>query len=168
MTTLLRSVRLLTIVLWEGGLLFFAFVLAPVAFHVLPSTHLAGLVVGGTLVILHWIGLLCGAIFLIATLILWSNRRIPRRHLYAVELVLVAVMLAITAYLQFSVVPAMERDRIQAGGDVDAAPADNPARLGFERLHPLSERYEGIALFAGLGIVFLLSAETHAPKAIDS
>jgi hypothetical protein len=168
MATLLRSVRLLTIVLWEGGLLFFAFVLAPVAFHVLPSTHQAGLVVGGTLVILHWIGLVCGALFLIATLLLWSSRRTSKQYLYAIELVLVAVMLAITAYLQFSVVPAMERDRIQAGGDVDAAPADNAARLDFERLHPLSERYEGVALFAGLGIVFLLAAETHPAKAIDS
>jgi hypothetical protein len=168
MEALLRSARLLSIVLWEGGLLFFAFVLAPTAFHVLPSTHDAGLVVGGTLVILHRIGFLCGAVFLVATLILWSNRRIHRRKLYAIELVLVAVMLAITAYLQFSVVPAMERDRIQAGGNVDAAPVDNPARLDFERLHPLSEQYEGVALFAGLGIVFLLAAEPQTQKTIDS
>lgn len=167
MATLFRSVRLLTIVLWEGGLLFFAFVLAPTAFGVLPTKHLAGLVVGGTLVILHQIGMVCGATFVIATLILWSNRR-HNRKLYAIEFVLIAVMLAITAYLQFSVVPAMERDRIQAGGDVDAASPSNAARLDFEHLHPLSEKYEGVALFAGLGIVFLLAAETNPPKAIDS
>lgn len=167
MATLLRSVRLLALVLWEGGLLFFAFVLAPIAFSVLPSKHEAGLVVGGTLVTLHWIGLICGVVFIIATLILWSYRRRHNRKFFVIEFALIAIMLAITAYLQFSVVPAMERDRIQAGGDVDAAPADNAARLDFERLHPLSERYEGVALFAGLGVVFLLAAETHIPKTID-
>jgi hypothetical protein len=165
MTIALRIVRLLAIVLWEGGLLFFAFVLAPVAFHVLPSTHQAGLVVGGTLVILHQIGMICGALFLLATFILWSTHRTTRRKLYAIELALVAVMLAITAYLQFSVVPAMERDRIQAGGDVDAAPPSDPSRVDFERLHPRSEQFEGAALFAGLGIVLLMAAEPHA---IDS
>lgn len=168
MTTTLRFVRLLSIVFWEGGLLFFAFVLAPIAFHVLPSAHQAGLVVGGTLGILHRIGLICGVLFFIATFLLWRNRRIHRRQLYAVELVLVAVMLAVTVYLQASVLPAMERDRIQAGGDIAAAPPDNPTRLDFERLHPRSEKFEGAVIFAGLGIVLLMAAEPHAPKAIDS
>ena len=53
--------RLLGMVAWVGGLIFFAFVVAPVAFHVLPSAHEAGLVVGGTLRYLHWIGLIGGA-----------------------------------------------------------------------------------------------------------
>jgi hypothetical protein len=163
MATLLRSVRLLSIVLWEGGLLFFAFVLAPTAFGVLPSKHLAGLVVGGTLVELHHIGMVCGGLFLAATLLLPGTRK-----LQAIQIALIVVMLAVTAYLQLNVVPAMERDRIQAGGDVDAAPPNNPARLDFERLHPLSEKVEGIALFAGLGVVLLLAAEPSSSKAIDS
>lgn len=161
MATLLRAVRLFTMVTWVGGLLFFAFVLAPVAFHVLPSQHLAGLVVGGTLVVLHRIGEACGALFLIATLVLWSQRNEGR---YAIQIAFVALMLAITLYLQASVLPAMERDRAHAGGDIDAAEPDNPARRDFERLHPLSERFEGAALLAGLGIVVLMAAEpTHSP-----
>ncbi|WP_263381730.1 DUF4149 domain-containing protein [Granulicella arctica] len=152
MTTTLRAIRLLTIVLWVGSLLFFAFVLAPVAFHVLPSTHEAGLVVGGTLIVLHRIGLICGTLFLIATLVL-------RPRLYTMQTALIVFMLAVTIYLQFSVLPKMERDRAEVGGDITAAAIDNPARVDFDRLHPLSEKVEGAALFAGLAIVLLMAAE---------
>ena len=38
----LRFLMLLSLVVWIGGLIFFAFVLAPTAFQVLPSTHIAG------------------------------------------------------------------------------------------------------------------------------
>jgi hypothetical protein len=163
MATLLRSVRVLSIVLWEGGLLFFAFVLAPTAFHVLPSKHLAGLVVGGTLIILHHIGMVCGGLFLATTLLLPGTRKLK-----GLQIALIALMLAVTAYLQYNVLPAMERDRVQAGGDIDAAPLSDPARVDFERLHPLSEKVEGITLFAGLGVVLLLAAEPSTPKTIDS
>ncbi|HUD22270.1 MAG TPA: hypothetical protein VMQ60_05455, partial [Acidobacteriaceae bacterium] len=65
--------------------------------------------------------------------------------------------------VQASIIPAMERDRIAAGGDVDAAPPDNPARLDFERLHPISEKVEGAALFLGLGVVVLMAFESGSP-----
>jgi hypothetical protein len=157
MTTFLRAIRLLAMVFWVGSLLFFAFVLAPVAFHVLPSAHEAGMVVGGTLVILHWIGLVCGLLFVIATLL--SK---PRHQ--TEQLILIAVMLSLTLYLQFSILPKMEQDRLQAGGNVDAAAVDSPARLDFERLHPISEKLEGLALFAGLGIVLLMAGEPKQPQ----
>ena len=152
MNTLLRAIRLLTIVLWVGSLLFFAFVLAPVAFHVLPGTHEAGLVVAGTLRILHPIGLVCGTLFLIATLLL-------KPRFFIIQSALIALMLAVTLFLQLSVLPRMEHDRAEVGGDITLASPDNPARIDFERLHPLSEKVEEIALFAGLGIVFLMAAQ---------
>jgi hypothetical protein len=168
MATSLRFVRLLSIVFWEGGLLFFAFVLAPIAFHILPSAHLAGLVVGGTLPVLHGIGLICGVLFFAATFIFWRNRRMPRRTLYAIEMVLIAAMLAITAYLQFSILPAMHRDRMQAGGTIQSAQPTDPALLDFERLHPRSEQFEGAVLFMGFGVVLLMAAELSPRKGIDS
>ena len=64
MQTVLRALRFFAMVAWVGGLIFFAFVVAPVAFHSLPSTHEAGIVVGGALRVLHWIGLIGGALFL--------------------------------------------------------------------------------------------------------
>jgi len=53
---------------WHGRrLVFFAFVVAPTAFSPARERTPGGLVVGGTLEILHWIGLIGGIVFCIAT-----------------------------------------------------------------------------------------------------
>jgi hypothetical protein len=159
MQTFLRSLRLFAMVVWVGGLIFFAFVVAPVAFHRLPSAHEAGLVVGGTLRVLHWIGLVSGGVFCVATVLLRLQAEVSARVGFAIQLVLTGLMLAGTAYSQFSLLPAMEVDRALAGGAVETASADNAGRLDFERLHVVSERLEGFILFCGLGVVFVLSRE---------
>jgi hypothetical protein len=164
MQTVLRALRLLAMVAWVGGLGFFAFVVAPVAFHSLPSAHEAGIVVGGTLRVLHWIGLVGGVAFCLATAWLWLWAEVPARVGFAIQLVLTTVMLMVTAYSQFSILPAMERDRVLAGGEVATAPATNAGRMDFERLHPLSERLEGLVFFCGLGVVFFLSRESQWPE----
>ena len=156
MATTLGVLRLLSIVVWVGGMVFFAFVLAPVAFQVLPSTHEAGTIVGATLHILNTIGNICGLVFAVATFALSSRVSLRKRKHLRAQLFVVLFMIAATVYVQVEIVPAMERDRVAAGGDVDAAPADNPYRLDFERLHPLSEKVEGSAILLGLGLVVLL------------
>jgi hypothetical protein len=164
MQTFLRALRMYAIVGWVGGLAFFAFVVAPVAFGSLPSAHEAGIVVGETLRMLHWIGLIGGTIFCVATGWLWLWAEVPARIGFARQLVLTAVMLLVTAYSQFRVLPAMEVDRALAGGDVEKASLENPGRVDFERLHRLSERLEGLVLVCGLGVVFVLSRESQWPE----
>jgi hypothetical protein len=164
MSVFLRVLRLLAMVVWVGGLIFFAFVLAPVAFHVLPSTHEAGTVVGATLRVLNLLGFFCGFIFLFATIPDWLRAAARGRKLFITQMLLVLLILGATCYVSASIIPAMERDRIAAGGDVDAAPPDNPARLDFERLHPLSENVEGAALFLGLGVVVMMGFEDAKPS----
>jgi hypothetical protein len=144
--------------------MFFAFVVAPVAFGSLASAHEAGLVVGGTLRVLHWIGLIGGMAFCLATAWLWLWAEVPARVGFAIEFTLTVVMLLITAYSQFSILPAMEADRIAAGGDVDAAAVTNPGRVDFEQLHVLSERLEGVVLLCGLVVVYFLSRESLWPE----
>lgn len=151
-------------VAWVGGLAFFAFVLAPVAFHRLDSAHEAGLVVGGTLVILHWMGLIGGVLFYIATGILWLRAEVPARVAFAIEMALTGVMLAVTAYSQFRILPAMEQDRVQAGGVIETADIASPARAEFERLHVWSERLEGLVLLCGIGVVLMLARESQWPE----
>src|ERR1700729_3755448 len=151
MQTLLRALRLFAMVAWVGGLGFFAFVVAPVAFHSLPRAHEAGLVVGGTLRVLHWIGLIGGSAFCLATGWLWLWAEVPARVGFARQLALTAVMLLVTAYSQFRILPAMEVDRTLAGGEVEMVALENPGRVDFERLHRLSERLEGLGLLWGLG-----------------
>lgn len=164
MQTFLRALRLLVMVAWIGGLIFFAFVVAPVAFSRLPSAHDAGIIVGGTLRVLHWIGLIGGVVFCLATGWLWLRAEVPARVGFAIQLALTAIMLAVTAYSQFSILPRMEQDRVQAGGDIETASLDDPGRKDFERLHPLSERLEGLVLLCGLGVVYVLSRESQWPE----
>jgi len=161
---ILRALRMLAMVAWVGGLAFFAFVVAPVAFGKLSSAHEAGLVVGGTLRILHWIGLIGGGVFCLSTAILWFRAEVPARAGFAVEMALTLMMLAVTAYSQFSILPSMEQDRVQAGGEIEVAAMTNPARQDFERLHILSERLEGFVLLCGLGVVLFLARDSQWPE----
>jgi len=70
-------------------------------------------------------------------------------------LVLVIVMLCITLYSQFSIMPRMENDRLSAGGDIATASQDLPAVHHFERLHGLSVKMEGAVLIEGLLLLVL-------------
>lgn len=161
MLGLLRLVQLVAMVVWVGGLIFFAFVLAPTAFHVLPSFHLAGLVVGAALRTLHTIGLVCGGVFLAATAVMFRQAAMRIKGRYEMELLLSAVMVLATLYLQGNVLPAMDRDQAHAGGDINTVAASEPARMDFDKLHARSERVEGLVLLCGLGVVGLMSRE-HA------
>ena len=142
MALLVRFFRLLSIVIWVGGIAFFAFVLAPVAFGSLGSAHEAGLVVRKSLIALDWVGITCGMVFLGATVFLGRRR---------VEIVLVAGMIVGTVALQFYVIPKMEVNR--AGGAIETMDIGDARRVDFERLHVLSERLEGAVLLLGLGVI---------------
>ena len=160
MPTLIRILRLLAIVVWVGGIVFFAFVLAPVAFHLLPSQHLAGIVVGGTLRVLDIIGLVCGFVFWAATAFLFRQSSAAHKGRYEAQILLATVMLAATAYIHANILPAMEQDRTSVGGNIEAAPGISPAKLHFEKLHKRSENVEGAVLFCGVAIVFLMARES--------
>lgn len=161
MRTLLRSLILLALVVWVGGLLFFGAVVAPVAFGSLmpmftdPAVGLgaAGLVVRDSLLHLHDIGLVCG-IFLLILCIVERVTRATRRSIVP-QLALIAIMLGLTAYSQYSVIPHMESLRIQAGSAMFDPTSTNPARVDFNRLHNLSETLEEIVLVCGLGLIIL-------------
>ena len=160
----LRALRLLSMTAWVGGLIFFAFVVAPIAFGRLSSAHEAGLVVGGCLNVLHWIGLIGGLLFCLATATLWFRAEVPARVGFALEIILASLMLAVTAYSQFRILPAMERDRIEAGGAIETADTSSPARMDFERLHVWSERLEGFVLLCGIGVILVLARESQWPE----
>jgi hypothetical protein len=148
MTTLIRSLRLICLSAWTGGLIFFLFV-TQVAFSMLPNTHEAGIVVRGSLIALHHIGLVTGLVYLILTLALLGTQR-DTHPVRALELVLVIAMLILTAYSQLSVIPRMESDREALGGDVDKASHQAPEYVHFQRLHGLSVKLEGAVLIEGL------------------
>ena len=153
---------------WVGGLIFFAFVEAPTAFHVMGTTRQFAQLIGNSLSELNGLGHISGFIFLIATAMVWLRARRRARKLLVAQILLVVLMIAATMYVQTVILPAMERDRIAAGGDINAAHADNPARLDFERLHPRSEKVEGTALFLGIGVILVIAAEPSGERRFSS
>ncbi len=140
----------LTLVVWLGGVIFLAFVEAPTVFApgFLPSRQLAGSVVGRTLDVLHYMAIASGVIFLLASmlhsrLITGVPRAFASRHL------LIGLMLLITLLSQFVITPKLHAIRADAGA-IDNVAGDDPRRAQFDRLHSLSEKFEGAVLLIGL------------------
>jgi len=144
---------LLSLVVWLGGLIFFASVLAPTAFSFLPNTHLAGNVVGRALSKLHWIAIISGIVFLTSSLV-YSRLTDGTAHVFAARNILLCLMLALTLVSQFGIIPRMDTLRASLG-EVSAAPIDNPDRIRFDALHVWSTRVEGAVLLLGLLVVYL-------------
>jgi hypothetical protein len=160
MRTFLRTLILLAIVVWVGGLLFFGAVVAPVAFESLMpmfpapvGLQVAGTMVRDTLTHLHDIGLFCGAVLLLLCIV----ERVTRatRRSIGPQILLTAVMMGLTAYSQFSVIPRMETLRLKAGAAMADPGSTDPARMDFNRLHNLSTSLEGIVLLCGIGLIVL-------------
>jgi hypothetical protein len=150
---------LLSLVVWIGGVMFLAFVEAPTAFRpgLLPSRHLAGAVVGGSLNILHWMGIVSGIVFLISSL---AYNRISKGTMqpFALRHVLIVLMLLLTAYSQFGITPRMVALRTSFV-EIDKVPLDDPGRVEFDRLHNWSEKLEGGVLLLGLVVVYLTARQ---------
>jgi len=145
----LRLLMLLALIVWIGGIIFFAFVLAPTLFGVLPTTKLAGDVVNATLGKLHWMGLISGVVFLIASL-LYNWQKYVQLRPFALSHIFVVLMLAFTMVSQFGITPHMRE--LRSSPPLMEAPE---GRTEFDRLHAWSTRLEGGVLFLGLGVVIL-------------
>jgi len=144
---------LLSLIVWLGGLIFFAFVVAPAAFSVLPTRHLAGNVVTRSINGLHWIGIIAGIVYLLCS-ILYARITAGTAHVFAVRNVIIVLMLALTLISQFGIIPRMDGLRASVG-EIDAVPPDNPIRMQFDALHVWSTRVEGGVLLLGLVAAYL-------------
>ena len=159
MKTLLRSLLYLALIVWLGAEIFFP-VVAAVAFSSLPDTHAAGTVVGRLLRILHGMGLVSGMVSL-ALLSLAPAWNIYKPRTVLAPMTLILLMIALTGYSQWGIIPAMERDRISAGGAIDTTDAASPLTSDFNALHRRSEHVEEAVLLLGLASVVLVAkAET--------
>ena len=149
----LKFLMLLALIVWIGGIIFFAFVLAPTSFGVLPTTKLAGDVVNATLSKLHWMGLFSGVVFLICSLLYNWQKHVQLRP-FALSHVFVGLMLIFTAYSQFRITPRMRELRAEMQNAANMSPSES-SRAEFDRLHVWSTRLEGGVLFLSLGVAAL-------------
>jgi hypothetical protein len=146
----LRFLMLLSLVVWLGGLIFFAFVLAPTVFSpgLLPTRQMAGSIVGRSLDLLHYMAIVSGIIFLIVSM-LYSRMSVGSTRPLAMRHVLILVMLLLTLISQFAISPKMHTIRAEVGV-LDNVSLDNPLRMEFDRLHVWSEDFEIAVLLLGL------------------
>ena len=160
MKTLLRTLLYLALIVWLGAEIFFPIV-AAVTFGTLQAdTHTAGTIVGELLQILHGIGLVAGLVSL-ALLALAPAWAIYKPRAVLAPMVLILLMLAFTVYSKYGIIPAMERDRIAAGGAIDPQERSNRTISDFNKLHIRSEHVELVILLLGLATVALVArAET--------
>lgn len=165
MKTLLRTLLYLALIVWLGAEIFFP-VVAAITFGTLQgATHTAGTIVGELLRIVHGMGIVSGLV-LLALLALAPAWHIYKPRTVLAPMVLVLLMLGCTAYSQYGIIPAMERDRIAAGGEIDTADISNPNTIHFNKLHNRSERVEGVILLLGITTVVLVAwAESVREKA---
>jgi len=148
----LRFLMLLALVVWIGGIIFFAFIEAPTLFTVLPSTRLAGDVVSPSLSKLHWMGLISGIVFLVCSLF-YNQVRYTQPKLFAASHVLVVLMLALTAISQFRITPRMNalRTEMRTAANLPTSASHDE----FDQLHAWSTRLESGVLLLGIGVVAL-------------
>ncbi len=164
---MLFTVSLLSLGLWLGALVLFVQV-AAISFGALPplflnpaeGIHGAGLVVSGTLRHVHYMGLICGVVFLACSALLLRGRRL-RWHSVVPQAALVLVMILLTAYSQFSISPRMDTAQASAGGSVAALPESSPARATFDSLHQQSTHVETVVLLLGF-IAFFVAGRRPA------
>ncbi len=131
---------------WLGAMCFFSFAVAPSAFAVLPTRHLAGQIVASTISKVEWLGLFIGL-----GLLLLQIFKSPKSKL---NLALLAVMLAATAGLRFWVSPKMNNLRASMGGIIDEVSPTDPLRVEFNNLHQYSVTLMSAAILCGLVLMF--------------
>ena len=156
MKTLLRAIVWLALVVWLGGLLFFP-ITAWAAFSTIADTHQAGTIVAKCLAVAHHEGLVAGC--LIIVLLAVGHVIGVYRKGVGIAFVVTAIMLLLTAFSQFWIIPHMERDRLAVGGAIDNVPATEPHHADFNRLHNVSIHLEEAVMLAGVILVVMLSRD---------
>lgn len=153
--SIVRFLMLLSLVVWVGGIIFFAFVLAPTVFHpgILPSRQLAGAVVSRSLGILHWLGLTSGLVFLVTSMV-QSRVAAGVAAPFAVRNLLVYAMIALTLISVFAISAPMLALRNDMDF-IDNIPQEDARRVEFNRLHVWSTRVESTVLLMGLAVIYL-------------
>ncbi|MGH7654903.1 MAG: DUF4149 domain-containing protein [Gemmatimonadaceae bacterium] len=137
---------------WIGAALITAGVVAPSAFAVLPTSTLAGVLIGRVLGALFLAGIVAGVV---AAVVLAAPPRAagPSRS----ALIAALVVAGACGFAQFLVTPKLEQLRARIGGPVDALASGDPRRVAFGLLHGYSVAGLGLAVAGGVACLVFLS-----------
>lgn len=151
--TFLKFLMLLTLSLWLGGIIFFSAVEAPAVLAYVHDRTLGGEIINQSLGKLHWLGIICGLVFLLVSL-LRSLISSERNRLFTLPHVLVVLMLACTVVSQHFILPAIAQLR--------GAQDDPVSAVRFQYLHSWSVGLEGAVLVLGLVLLYSQAQESQS------
>ena len=159
MASLLRTIEFLGLSLWLGSDVFLSFVVAPGAFRILASRDQAGAMVGFALWRMHFIGVVCGIVILLARLL----RTKTFAGLVTPAALCVVLMILLTVVSQHAVSPRMATLRVQMGS-IQATAEHSPLLAEFSRLHRISVSLESGVLLAGFAAMYLMVRELASTR----
>jgi len=143
------GLHLLLLGAWAGAMAFFAFVVAPAAFAVLPSRHLAGELVTRIVGAADAVGILAAALILLTAL--FSRPATAwRRPSGALSLTLYGLLLLAPALSSGLISPRLLAMRQAMGRPIEAVAESDPLRVTFNQLHQASVALLTVALVAAL------------------
>lgn len=155
----LRSLYLVALAIWLGGMVVLGAIVAPSTFQVLQTLEpasgraLAGEVFGTALARFAYLSYGTGGVML-ATLAIMGLLG-PRPRPFLVRVFLLIVMLGIALYAGIGLADEIATVQQAAGGLPSALAATDPLRLRFDALHTLSERLMMLNVVAALALLVL-------------
>ncbi|PYT52362.1 MAG: hypothetical protein DMG43_11980 [Acidobacteria bacterium] len=159
MSTFLRTIEFLGLSVWLGSDVFLSFVVAPGAFRILGSRDQAGAIVGFALWRMHFIGVVCGIVVLLARLL----RTRTLASLVTPAALCVVLMILLTVVSQHAVSPKMAALRVHIGS-IQFTAANSPLLAEFGKLHRISVSLESGVLLAGFAAIYLMVRELASTR----
>jgi hypothetical protein len=148
------AIESLALALWIGALAGFAFVFAPAAFHVVTDTGEFATLIGRVLTQIGLLGGACGSIAIIAIVIGGAGTVRTR----TARILIVAVMLALSAYVTSNVIPEMEATAKSFNAPFASIAKTDPRRVRYDELHQISSRAYALVLILGAAAIVLAAA----------
>ncbi len=134
--------------------LFFAFAVAPAAFHLLPTRDLAASLVSPILTKACWLAEASFALLFVTSWLFgkwWSAPRLSRS--LATRAAILGVIAA--AVIEKLLIPPMDKIREEAPGLIDNLPTNDPSRILLDRYHRLSTAFFAVVMAAALVILMV-------------
>lgn len=147
---ILAVVEIWAYAVWLGGLVGFALIFAPIAFHTVSDLPLFATLTARNLGALTTVGYVCGGIAIVCALLRSANA--AERAPDFARAGLVVAMLVLVAFQAQAIQPRMERATRDA-----TLPKDDPRHIAYDGLHKQSTYVVGGAVLIGF-IVLALAA----------
>ncbi len=145
---LASSVYRLALALWVGGMALFTFVVTPVIFRT-QGRDAAAKIVGAIFPLYFRYGLVLTAVALLTRTV--TGEAFHGARQWAGTLLILTALL-LTGYQAYGLAPQMERVK-RSVASFETAPADDPARKEFSRLHGISMVVNLIILLEGAALL---------------